>query len=223
MNKLVASMWLGSAVVFCAGVLVLAQYDLNGSDSSPDTGMALRNHERVQQVIREDKRMAKASDSVQQAESGPEIQGPTAEAVNPPQPKPPLAVVDPAMQPPPPPSPDQLQGWVSVTGQDAVMRPRPSMSSPVMFAFPIGRKLGVVQSSDGWTEAVDPTSHATGWIASDQLSQPGQAMAAADYSQGGNGYDGSGDDMAMPSWQRQGKRGRRDGPIAGFFRRAFGQ
>ena len=53
--------------------------------------------------------------------------------------------------------------WVSVT-LAAKVHSEASISSPVLFFYPAGTALQVVDRQDGWARVTDPTSGAGGWI-----------------------------------------------------------
>lgn len=118
-----------------------------------------------------------------------------------------------------------VQSWVVVTGQKAMMHSEPSMSAPGLFAFPVGRRMGLISTQKGWMQVQDPQSGATGWIQADQFSGSGSQMADS-----GNGNEAMAQNGGDDGWNGQTWSGRRHrhrhgnggGVITNFFRRAFG-
>jgi hypothetical protein len=60
--------------------------------------------------------------------------------------------------------------WVVVLVSGAGMRASASDDAPVLFAFPYGRNLKVVENNGDWVEVTDEKSSATGWMKRDEVS-----------------------------------------------------
>jgi hypothetical protein len=60
--------------------------------------------------------------------------------------------------------------WVVVLVSGAGMRATASEDAPVLFAFPYGRNLKVVEHNGDWVEVTDAKSSATGWMKNDEVS-----------------------------------------------------
>jgi hypothetical protein len=54
--------------------------------------------------------------------------------------------------------------WVQVAGYTAVARSQPSLAAPVLFGFPIGRPLRVIDHNGGFARIQDLGSGQLGWI-----------------------------------------------------------
>jgi len=73
--------------------------------------------------------------------------------------------------------------WVQVVGSGTGMRATASIDAPILFAFPYGRQLKVVQRNDEWIEVTDPNSSAKGWMPAHALAPSAGPNAGYDYNQ----------------------------------------
>ena len=145
MNRLLPSLWLLGAVLYAAATLVLTQPFLDGGSAS-----LAATHETV---------VAKQAPSL---------------ALDPATSKLPLLAPVTITEPEPvQPSAERLtkprNQWVAIVGYTAVIRAEPSVSSPVLTAYPIGHALRVIGREGDFARVQDLSSGQLGWVAASSI------------------------------------------------------
>jgi hypothetical protein len=139
------SLWLLGAALYAAATLLLTQPFLAGGPVSPAAA-----HETV---------VAKQAPYLALDSGTPKLpllaSGPTA--------APDLAQpsTEPAMRP--------RNEWVAIVGYTAVIRAEPSVSSPVLTAYPIGHALRVIGREGDFARVQDLSSGQLGWVAASSI------------------------------------------------------
>jgi hypothetical protein len=145
MDRILPSFWLLGAVLYTAATLILTQSFLDTSSAS-----LAATHETV---------VAKQVPALEPVSVGPKL--------------PVLENVSAVEQEQPQPSTDAVSHprneWVAVVGYTAVVRAEPSLSAPVLTAYPIGHALRVVEREGDFARIQDLSSGHFGWVAASSI------------------------------------------------------
>lgn len=148
MTRLLPSLWLLGAALYVAAILFLTQPFLDGVPVSPAAA-----HETV---------VAKQAPGLA---SDP---GPMLPVLAPTQLAKPEAI-EPAVEPSAGPLAKPRNEWVAIVGYTAVIRAEPSVSSPVLTAYPIGHALRVIAREGDFARVQDLSSGHLGWVAASSI------------------------------------------------------
>jgi hypothetical protein len=151
-NKVLPSLWILGAIGYAAATLMLAQIFFYGGDggSRPDAaGESMR-----------------AKDTARLPGEPPALQlGAGQRQSNMPTLPPPRGVFPKSeIQPSSATQSEQRNELVKVAGNAAVVRSEPAASAPMLFAYPVGRPLRVVERHAGFARVEDLRSGQLGWI-----------------------------------------------------------
>lgn len=135
MSRLILSLWLIGAGVYTASTLLLTQPFFDGQATGP---VGANETVRAKQPL-----ATREPASVREDESQTEQAGVASEAAG---------------------KSKHRNEWVQVAGYTAVVRSRPSVSSPVLFAYPVGRPLRVIDREAGFARVQDLGSGQLGWM-----------------------------------------------------------
>lgn len=213
MNKLIASLWMLSAAIFAGGVFLMAQSSI-APVGPAEAARQIERHAEAAEKAEGSSSIARsaAAHGLQETEQ-PEESGDAAVADNG-NPVPPL----------PAKKKDGPAKWMIVADTDGVMRSAPEAEAPMLFGFPVGRKLNVVEEKGDWAKVEDAESGATGWMAASQLAEPGERVAALERRQGAD-VRRNRDDLE-DAWKAEIARqaehvSRRMGPVGNLLRQAL--
>jgi hypothetical protein len=146
MDRILPSFWLLGAVLYTAAALLLTQPFLDTS-----SGSLAATHETV---------VAKQMPALAPATAGsPKL--PVIEKVSLPESGPLKSSTDAVSYP--------HNEWVAVVGYTAVIRAEPSVSAPVLTAYPIGHALRVVEREGDFARIQDLSSGHYGWVAASSI------------------------------------------------------
>jgi hypothetical protein len=144
MKRLLPSLWLLGAALYAAATLLLSQPFLDGVPVSPASA-----HETV---------VAKQAPSLA-VDPGPMLPVPAQTQLAKPEP------IDPAVEPAVESLTKPRNEWVAIIGYTAVIRAEPSVSAPVLTAYPIGHALRVIARQGDFARVQDLSSGHLGWVA----------------------------------------------------------
>lgn len=77
--------------------------------------------------------------------------------------------IEPSAEPPVEPMTKPRTEWVAIVGYTAVIRAEPSVSSPVLTAYPIGHALRVIEREGDFARVQDLSSGQLGWVAASSI------------------------------------------------------
>ncbi len=145
MDRILPSLWLLGAVLYTAATLLLTQPFLDTS-----SGSLAATHATV---------VAKQVPALEPISVSPKL--------------PVLENVPAAMPGPIPPSTETVSyphnEWVAIVGYTTVVRAEPSLSSPVLTAYPVGHALRVVERDGDFARIQDLSSGHLGWVAASSI------------------------------------------------------
>ena len=145
MKRLLPSLWLLGAALYVAATLLLSQPFLDGVPVSPAAA-----HETV---------VAKQAPSLPFDPGSPMLPVPAPTQLAKPE------AIEPPAEPPVEPMTKPRNEWVAIVGYTAVIRAEPSVSAPVLTAYPIGHALRVIAREGDFARVQDLSSGHLGWVA----------------------------------------------------------